>query len=245
QRLGREIKIWLNLNHINVLPLFGTTMRFGRFPAMVCPWLENGSLSSYLEREDDKLTTVQRFILLSDVAAGLHYLHSRSIVHGDLSGSNVLIQSDGRASIADFGLSTLMTELGGSTISTSLRQRGTLRWAAPELLHLNLQVSADEENSPDVPSTPGSDTYSFGRIMLQVLTGKIPYYYYRRDERVMLAISQDETPIRPGIAVMTKCRWAFIQECWSTVDDGQRRPSDERIVEFTRNELVEVVLHQS
>ena len=40
----------MKLNHSNVLPLFGTTSGFGPFPAMVCPWLENGTLTSYLER---------------------------------------------------------------------------------------------------------------------------------------------------------------------------------------------------
>ena len=49
QRLRREIKVWLNLKHDNVLPLLGTTMGFGRFPAMVCPWAENGTLTSYLK----------------------------------------------------------------------------------------------------------------------------------------------------------------------------------------------------
>ncbi|KAF9228991.1 WD40 repeat-like protein [Gyrodon lividus] len=234
KRLRREIRVWLNLEHSNVLPLFGTTMNFGRFPAMVCPWLEDGPLSSYLERRDNYLTMVERFVLLHDVAVGLQYLHSRSVVHGDLSGSNVLIHGNGRACIADFGLSTLLTELGGSTFSTSLQGRGTLRWAAPELLNLNVQVSGEEENIPRVPPTPRSDTYSFGGIMLQVLTGRIPYYYYPRDERVLLAVSQGETPKRPSPhltvnpvnPVITDHQWVFIQQCWSTVNEGQLRPSD-------------------
>lgn len=41
--------MWLDLEHDNVLPLLGTTMNFGRFPAMVCPWAENGTLTSYLQ----------------------------------------------------------------------------------------------------------------------------------------------------------------------------------------------------
>jgi hypothetical protein len=64
QRFRREIKTWLNLDHINVLPLFGTTMNFGQFPAMVCPWLENGSLTSYLERPDGNLTISERLSLV-------------------------------------------------------------------------------------------------------------------------------------------------------------------------------------
>ncbi|KAF9238962.1 kinase-like domain-containing protein [Melanogaster broomeanus] len=258
--LRREIKVWLSLNHVNVVPLFGTTMDFGRFPAMVCPWLENGQLSSYLERRRDNLTTGEMLTLLSDVAVGLQYLHSQSVVHGDLSGSNVLIDDKGRACITDFGLSMLLSELGGSTFATSVQAGGTLRWAAPENMHLNMQVSG--ENVPKISPTTRSDIYSLGRIMLQVrryrdscseamglrkikvLTGKIPYHYYPVDARVVLAISQGENPQRPDLAAITDRRWAFIQKCWSTVDEGHSRPSDEEVVEFMRDELVQMVLSQ-
>ncbi|KAF9238953.1 kinase-like domain-containing protein [Melanogaster broomeanus] len=218
KRLRREIGVWLGLKHINIVPLFGTTMDFGRFPAMVCPWLENGQLSSYLERQGDSLTTGERLVLLNDVAVGLQYLHSQSVVHGDLSGSNVLIDDKGRACIGDFGLSMLLTELGG--------QGGTLRWAAPENLYLNIQHPEDRENVLKVSPTTRSDVYSFGRIMLQVkvLTGKIPYHYFPADPPVVLAISRGETPWRPNLAEITDRRWAFIQRCWSTMDEGQSRP---------------------
>ncbi|KAF9228870.1 kinase-like protein [Gyrodon lividus] len=237
KRLHREIKVWTDLKHINVLPLFGTTMGFGRLPAMVCPWREHGPLTSYLERRDDNLTVMERLTLLGDVAMGLQYLHSRSVVHGDLSGSNVLIHGDGRACIADFGLSVLLTALGVSPSATSPQVRGTLRWAAPELLCLNVQPSEEGGILTRVQPTPRSDIYSFGRIMLQILTGKIPYHYYPRDERVVIALSQKETPARPHLEVITERRWVFIQQCWSTVNEGQSRPSDEEIVGFTRDEL--------
>ncbi|KAF9233552.1 kinase-like domain-containing protein, partial [Melanogaster broomeanus] len=245
QRLRREIKVWLQLDHVNILPLFGTTTGFGQFPAMVCPWLENGTLMSYLERRNDELTTEQRLVLLSDVAAGLQHLHSRSVVHGDLSGisefSNVLVRGNGRACITDFGLSTLLTELGGSTFATTCQARGTLRWAAPELL--DLQVSEGEENLPEVVPTPRSDVYSFGGIMLQVLTGKVPYYYYSREAQVVHALSKGDTPKRPqgSEALVTDRRWTFMQRCWSSDYAGRQRPSDEEIIEFTRSELAEAV----
>jgi len=231
--------VWVNLEHINVLPLFGTVMGFGRFPAMVCPWLENGPLTSYLERERDSLSAGQRLALAHDVAMGLQYLHSQSVVHGDLSGSNVLIRANGKACIADAGLSTLLTALGGPTLVTSFGSRGTLRWAATELL--DLELPEDEENPPQVVPTPGSDIYSFGGIMLQVLTGRVPYHYYSRDEWVLLLRSKGETPKRPDQSLVTQRQWAFIERCWASVES---RPSVDEIVEFTRNELIQVVLCQ-
>ncbi|KIJ09230.1 hypothetical protein PAXINDRAFT_17667 [Paxillus involutus ATCC 200175] len=51
-----------------------------------------------------------------------------------------------------------------------------------EKINLDLQLPEDEENPPQVFPIPGSDIYSFGGIMLQVLTGKVPYHYYSCDE---------------------------------------------------------------
>ncbi|KIJ14351.1 hypothetical protein PAXINDRAFT_100093 [Paxillus involutus ATCC 200175] len=235
KKFRRELKTWVSLDHVNILPLFGTAMGFGRFPAMVCPRLKNGSLTSYLERRRDTLTPVERLVLISDAAAGLQYLHSQCIVHGDLSGSNVLIDGNETACISDFGLSTLLTKLGGSTYPTSSHAGGTLRWTVPDLL--DLQVPDDEETL--VPR-PLSDVYSFGRIMLQVLTGKVPYYYYVSEGKVLSAILQGIIPMRPNPPLVTDRQWGFMQQCWMPVDVGESRPHADEIVEFARRELVEL-----
>ncbi|KAF8839145.1 kinase-like protein [Paxillus ammoniavirescens] len=238
QRIHREIKTWLNLDHNNVVPLFGTTMNFGRFPAMVCPWLENGSLTSYLARSDSSLTTTERLSLVNNVAAGLQYLHSRSVVHGDLSGSNVLIDSNGRACISDFGLSTLLTQPGGSTFPPSQQRPGTLRWTAPELFDLPEPCGQDE--LPQIVPSPRSDVYSFGRMMLQILTGKVPFHYWTNEIQVMHAISRGVIPQRPRLELVTDRQWSFMQRCWMPLDGGELRPCVDEIVEFVRQELVHI-----
>ncbi|KAF8839149.1 kinase-like protein, partial [Paxillus ammoniavirescens] len=174
---------------------------------------------------------------VSDVAAGLQYLHSRSVVHGDLSGGNVLIDADGRACISDFGLSTLLTQLGGSTFATTHQAAGTLRWTAPELL--DLQEPVDGVDPPHTVPSPQSDVYSFGRIMLQVLTGKVPYHYYVREARVLHAISKGVNPKFPGQELVTNRQWMFIERCWTPLMADEPRPGGEEIVEFVRQELVD------
>ncbi|KAF8842628.1 hypothetical protein BDN67DRAFT_341723 [Paxillus ammoniavirescens] len=139
-------------------------------------------------------------------------------------------------------MSSLLTELGGSTLATSLHAGGTLRWAAPELL--DLQVSETGENPPKVVPTPQSDIYSFGGIMLQVLTGKVPYHYFSREAQVLHAISKGEIPKRPSKELVTDDQWSFIQQCWTPIDASQSRPAGDDIIEFTRNELVKSVLPQ-
>ncbi|KIJ07795.1 hypothetical protein PAXINDRAFT_139697 [Paxillus involutus ATCC 200175] len=184
-------------------------MNFGRFPAMVCPWLENGALTSYLEHQHGTLKPVERLVLV---------VHSQSIVHGGLSGVlERAIDANGRACISDFGLSIILTKLGGSTYASS-HAGGTLRWTAPELL--DTQVPEDDEPL-DVFPTPRSDVYSFGSIMLQILTGKVPYHYYVRESQVLSAISKGMIPKRPGRALVTDRQWTFMQRCWMPVDGDE------------------------
>ncbi|KIJ06513.1 hypothetical protein PAXINDRAFT_103334 [Paxillus involutus ATCC 200175] len=59
--------------------------------------------------------------------------------------------------------------------------------------------------------------YSFGGIMLHILTGKMPYHYYPREGQVVRALSRGEIPKRPNAVLVTDHQWAFIQWCWAPV----------------------------
>jgi len=229
----------LKLDHRNVIPLLGTSMDYGDFPAMVCPWVENGTLTDYLDRRNNDLTAQMRFCIINDVALGLQYLHSKSVVHGDISGSNILIYGSGRACIADFGLSVVETEIEESSIALTYQVKGTLRWTAPELLAI-CEPRNEEENAPRIFPTTQSDIYSFAGIMLYVLSGKRPYHYFPRDEQVILAISRGERPKRPTwTTVVTDDQWNFMMTCWSF--EATDRPRDSAMVAFVHEQLLDVV----
>ncbi|KAF8834408.1 kinase-like protein, partial [Paxillus ammoniavirescens] len=125
---------------------------------------------------------------------------------------NMLVDGNGRACISDFGLSMLLTKLGGSTYATSSQAGGMLCWTAPELL--DPQVPDDEDDPINVSPTPQSDIYSFGRIMLQILTGKVPDHYYTREPQVLSAISRGMILKRPNWALVTDRQWTFMERCW-------------------------------
>ena len=162
----------------------------------------------------------------------------------------MLVKSDGRACVADFGLSTLLTQLGGSTFATTYRAKGTVRWMAPELL--------DPEDDSETTPTTKTDVYSFGSIMLQVhgasflfaydslkrrkiLTGNIPYHYLTRDEQVIFAIVKGVPPKRPDEVLVTEHRWKFIEWCWSPAKGTKPRPSGDEIVQFTEQDLSGII----
>jgi serine/threonine protein kinase len=67
---------------------------------------------------------------------GIHYLHSKRIIHMDLKASNILLTGDGTAKVADVGLAAMLNK----TYATDVNGMGTFSWAAPELL-LGTRVS--------------------------------------------------------------------------------------------------------
>lgn len=164
KRITREVKAMANLNHPNVLSLLGITEKLewdhALGPALVTPFMENGSLAGLLQPECPRpWPLICR--LLHELVLGMCYLHSQNpvLLHRDLKPSNVLLDSDLHAKLADFGLSTF---LGGSQSGAgSGEPGGTLAYLAPELLaDVNRKASME------------SDVFSFGILMWAVLAGR-------------------------------------------------------------------------
>ncbi|KAG2129051.1 kinase-like domain-containing protein [Suillus bovinus] len=223
QRIMREFRICANLNHPNILRIYGYTHGFGPFPAIVSLWAENGNLSVYLELQGATLT------LLTDIIAGLRYLHANNVIHGDFNGPNVLIHGDGTACIADFGLSLMYSEfISASQASWTSTIKGNTRWMAPELL-------VEREDGSQARPSEQSDMYSFGGIMLQVLTNKAPYYHLTNDAAIILCIAKSQTPSRSRYPELPEQYWSFIEQCWSANPWG--RPSAAGADTTIRNEF--------
>ncbi|KAJ7577104.1 kinase-like domain-containing protein [Mycena floridula] len=125
QRLCREALLWQRLQHPYVLPFSGIDSEtFPSFLCMVSPWMKNGTILNYLSANGH--ANIERRIL--EIAQGLQYLHSQGIVHGDLRGSNILVNEEWHSCIADFGLAVFAE----ATFATT-HQAGSIRWMAPEL----------------------------------------------------------------------------------------------------------------
>ncbi|THV01710.1 hypothetical protein K435DRAFT_775967 [Dendrothele bispora CBS 962.96] len=216
KRLSHELAIWKQLDHPNVVPLYGTVSDFGIYPSMVCPWLENGSVTRYLEKCGDILSMTDRLQFLVEVAEGLAYLHSYDVVHGDLTGANILIDDEHKARLCDFGLSSIMANFEASNMFSAVS--GAIRWADASLYKLRVEAE-DEAPKP----TTRSDIYSFGSVTLEILSGRIPYHYVRNDAQVIIELHKGNKPRRPAALFVTDMQWAFIQKCWHDVPD--QRPT--------------------
>ncbi|KAL2499768.1 LysM domain receptor-like kinase 4 [Abeliophyllum distichum] len=163
----KEINLLNKINHFNLIRLSGVCFNEGNW-YLVYEYAVNGPLSDWIHNIDQKLLTWnQRVQIALDIATGLNYLHrytSPPHVHKDLNSSNVLLDGDFRAKIANFGLAR-STDGQEGQFALTRHIVGTKGYMAPEYLENGL-------------ITPKLDVYAFGILMLEILTGKEVAAFY-------------------------------------------------------------------
>ncbi|KAG0460297.1 hypothetical protein HPP92_023425 [Vanilla planifolia] len=158
-----ELDLLSRLNHAHLLNLLGYCEE-GRERLLVYEFMAHGSLYQHLHGSDpalkEKLDWVRRVTIAVQAARGIEYLHGYAcppVIHRDIKSSNILIDEEHNARVADFGLSLL----GPADSSTPLSElpAGTLGYLDPEYYRLHYL-------------TTKSDVYSFGVLMLEILSGR-------------------------------------------------------------------------
>ncbi|KAL0432380.1 UNVERIFIED_CONTAM: putative LRR receptor-like serine/threonine-protein kinase [Sesamum latifolium] len=141
---------------------------------LIYDYMPNGNLATLLQeashQEGHVLNWPMRHLIALGIARGLAFLHSVSIIHGDVKPQNVLFDADFEAHISDFGLDKL-TIPNPAEASTSATPVGSLGYAAPE---------ATLTGQP----TKEADVYSFGIVLLEILTGKKPMMFTEDEDIV-------------------------------------------------------------
>ncbi|PWA74510.1 inflorescence meristem receptor-like kinase 2 [Artemisia annua] len=149
------------IRHDNVLALRAYYLGPKGEKLLVFDYMPHGSLASFLHARgpESVINWPTRLNIIVGITKGLVFLHSQeSIVHGNLTSSNVLLDEQKNPAIADVGLSRLMTNAANTNVVATA---GTLGYRAPELSKLK-------------NANTKTDVYSLGVIILELLTGKSP-----------------------------------------------------------------------
>ncbi|WCJ35006.1 G-type lectin S-receptor-like serine/threonine-protein kinase At5g24080 [Euphorbia peplus] len=155
-----EVSVIGKLNHMNLIEMWGYCAE-GKHRLLVYKYMEHGSLSENLS--SNTLDWGKRFNIALGTAKGLAYTHEEClewVLHCDVKPPNILLDLDFQPKLSDFGLSHPIKS-DSHEISRFSRIRGTRGYIAPEWVF-------------NLPITSKVDVYSYGMVLLEIVTGKSP-----------------------------------------------------------------------
>ncbi|CAA7396871.1 unnamed protein product [Spirodela intermedia] len=195
---NREVNILREVRHSNVVQFIGANTKPPHM-CLVTEYISRGSLFDFLHKLDDVLEFHLQLKFAIDICKGMDYLHQHNIIHRDLKTANLLMDAEDVVKVADFGLARFQNPDGEMT-----RETGTYRWMAPEIMNHQ-------------PYDHKADVFSFGIVLWELATSKIPY--------------SDLTPIQAALCVIKGLRPKppsdarlvdLMQRCWD--EAPARRP---------------------
>ncbi|XP_068311490.1 probable LRR receptor-like serine/threonine-protein kinase At3g47570 [Pyrus communis] len=156
----KECEMLSNIRHRNLIKIISCCDELD-FKALILQLMPNGSLEKWLYSPNRSMNILQRLDIMKDVALALEYLHhgySIPVVHCDVKPSNILLDDDMVAHVADFGIARLIR--GGDSMTETMTL-ATVGYMAPEF------------GMEGIISTRG-DVYSFGIVLMETFTKRKP-----------------------------------------------------------------------
>lgn len=186
RRFETEAQIIARLEHPYIVPLYD----YWREPGgayLVMRYVRGGSVQATLGKEVWPLERVAR--LLDHVGAALHFAHQRGVVHRDVKPANMLLDSEGNAYLADFGIAKDLWSAAPDALTQTGAIIGSPAYLSPEQIK-------------DEPITPQTDIYSLGIVLYELLTSSHPFTNLTPAERLAKQLNELLPPLsttRPGL----------------------------------------------
>ncbi len=173
-RFQLEARTIARLQHPHILPVYdyGTE---GDVLYLVMAYIDGGSVEDYVADGAVSLSVTSR--VLTEIAGAVDYAHRQNVIHRDIKPGNILLDSEGHALLADFGIAKL-AESSANLTGTGVV--GTPAYMSPE-------------QAQGLPLDGRSDVYSLGVVIFQMLTGTTPFPAPTLVQ-VMLKVMQEPAP---------------------------------------------------
>ncbi|MEZ5287449.1 MAG: protein kinase [Vicinamibacterales bacterium] len=187
ERLARERDILASLSHPHIARLYDAGFTDSGEPYLALEYVEGQAIDRYCEAA--RLGVEARVRLMLQVMEAVAYAHARLVIHRDLKPSNVLVTTDGAVRLLDFGIARLLDEstAADATVTGAGGRAMTLAYASPE------QVA-------QAPLGVGTDVYSLGVMLYELLTGARPYRPARDTAAALEDAILSGEPVRPSDA---------------------------------------------
>jgi serine/threonine-protein kinase len=163
-RFLRERQILAALDHPNIARLFDGGVAGDGRPYFVLEYVDGQQITAFADAE--RLSIDARIELFRSVCSAVEYAHRNLIVHRDLKPSNILVTTDGRPKLLDFGIAKLLSapdeHAAGATLTSASIRLLTPDYAAPEQFRGEM-------------ITTSTDVYGLGAVLYELLSGQRPF----------------------------------------------------------------------
>ncbi|XP_061352814.1 mitogen-activated protein kinase kinase kinase 5-like [Gastrolobium bilobum] len=219
KQIVQEIHVLSRLKHTNIVQYYGSESVEDRF-YIYLEYVHPGSINKYVHKRCGTLTESVIRNFTRHILSGLAYLHSKKIIHRDIKGANLLVDSAGVVKLANFGMAMNLT---GYKANLSLW--GSPYWMAPELLQAVMQ----KDSSSDLAFA--IDIWSLGCTIIEMFTGKPPWSEYEGVAAVF-KVMRDSPPVPETLSSEGK---DFLRSCFKR--NPAERPSAAVLLEhrFLKN----------
>ncbi|KAL7118478.1 hypothetical protein ACP275_02G004100 [Erythranthe tilingii] len=217
KEFAQEVYIMRKVRHKNVVQFIGACTKPPNL-CIVTEYMPGGSVYDYLHKQKGTFKLPNLLKVAIDISKGMNYLHQNNIIHRDLKAANLLMDENEVVKVADFGVARVKTQTGVMTAET-----GTYRWMAPEVIEHK-------------PYDHKADVFSFGVVLWELLTGKIPYEYLTP---LQAAVGVVQKGLRPTIPKLTHQKLTeLLERCWQ--QDPALRPDFCEVTELLKQISKEV-----
>lgn len=228
-RFRREAQAAAALNHPNIVSVYDTgeeDLPWGKVPYIVMEYVRGRTVRELL-RDGERLSIERALEITEGILAALDYSHRQGLIHRDIKPGNIMITSDGKLKVMDFGIARALDDVN-STVTHTSSVLGTAAYLSPE------QARGESVDGR-------SDIYAVGCLLYELLTGRPPFvadtavavaYQHAREDAVPPSALVPEIPASLDAVVMTalaKNPENRYQTAHSMAEDLQRTRTGERV----------------